>query len=378
MNTGSMTPARLLWNTQVEEHLSKNRRFQGIPAIEHSAGGRLYAAWYGGKDGETCGNFVMVEKSDDNGCTWSDGWLVIEHEDPTCRCFDPCLWQAPDGRLWIFWAQAEIGLFDGRVGVWAISTGDAESERPTFTEPVRIANGIMLNKPTVLSTGEWLMPCSLWADVFSELAGPGHPELADEVGANVYISRDQGKTFEHLSCANIPGRVYDEHSIIELGDGRLWMLTRTLYGVGQAFSSDRGRTWDHIGPSGHTGPNSRFHIHRLSTGDLLMVNHVNPTNAMSDQPWKRRDNLMAMLSKDEGRTWIGGLMLDARAQVSYPDAFEAPDGRIFVIYDRERYAAKEILMAVFRPEDVEEGMLVSPDAQLRMIVNKADGETLHS
>ena len=234
----------------------------------------------------------------------------------------------------------------------------------------------MLNKPTVLSTGEWLMPCSLWADVFSELAGPGHPELADEVGANVYISRDQGKTFEHLSCANIPGRVYDEHFIIELRDGRLWMLTRTLYGVGQAFSSDRGRTWENIGPSGHTGPNSRFHIRRLSSGGLLMVNHVNPTNAMSDKPWKRRDNLMAMISKDDGETWIGGLMLDTREQVSYPDAFEAPDGRIFVIYDRERYNAKEILMAVFRPEDVEEGMLVSADARLRAVVNQAGGEPL--
>ena len=109
-----------------------------------------------------------------------------------------------------------------------------------------------------------------------------------------------------------------------------------------------------------------------------MVNHVNPTNAMGDKPWKRRDNLMAMISKDEGQTWIGGLMLDAREQVSYPDAFEAPDGRIFVIYDRERYNAKEILMAVFRPEDVEEGMLVTEGAQLRMIVNKALGEALQS
>ena len=103
------------------------------------------------------------------------------------------------------------------------------------------------------------------------------------------------------------------------------------------------------------------------------MNHVNPTNAISTEVWKRRDNLMAMLSKDDGRSWIGGLMLDTRPDISYPDGFEGLDGRIYVIYDRERTNAREILMAVFRPEDVLEGRIVSSDAKLRMVINRARG-----
>lgn len=373
MNMGSMTPARLLWQPSELRYLAAGRVFQGIPALERSVGGRLFASWYTGTDGEKPGNFVLVEKSDDDGASWTDGWLVIEHEDPNVRCFDECLWQAPDGQLWIFWAQSEYGQFDGRVGVWEIHTANADDERPDFTPPRRIANGIMLNKPTVLKNGDWLMPCSLWSTAFAKIAGPGHPELEGEIGANVYISHDRGETFEHLSCVEMPNRVFDEHSVIELTDGRLWMLTRTVNGLGQAFSTDGGKTWENIGPSGHSGPNSRAFITRLSTGDLLLVNHMNPTNVISDKAWKRRDNLMAMLSKDDGQTWIGGLMLDVRPEISYPDGFEAPDGRIYVIYDRERTKAREILMAVFRPEDVLEGYMVSPDARMRVLINRATG-----
>ena len=374
MNQGAMTPAVLYLNHGKEAYLTRNRIWQGIPGIERTEHGRLYAAWYSGGKTEEAGNVVIVERSDDDGRTWTDGFILVEHDDKNVRCFDEVLWIDPKGRLWIFWAQSYM-KHDDRAGVWGCYTENPDADEPVFSRPVRVGHGVMMNKPTVAADGTWYMPCALWEKGFCPASEP-HPELDDIRKANVYVSGDEGKTFEYRGGAVGGKRSCDEHMIVEKQDGTLWMLTRTLYGVGQAFSSDRGCTWENIGPSGHTGPNSRFHIRRLSTGDLLMVNHLNPTNAMGDKPWKRRDNLMAMISKDEGQTWIGGLMLDARAQVSYPDAFEAPDGRIFVIYDRERYNAKEILMAVFRPEDVEEGMLVSKDVRLRAVVNRAGGEPL--
>ena len=373
MKKGSMTAANLLWQPQEKRYHACGRCFQGIPAIERTHGGRLYAAWYTGMNGEVCGNFIDVEKSDDDGRTWSDAWLIIEHEDPEVRCFDECIWRDPSGRIWIFWSQSEKGQFDGRVGVWEIHSANADEEQPSFSEPRRIANGIMLNKPTVLTSGEWLMPCSLWGSDYVQVSGEGHPELASEIGANLYVSMDNGESFTYRGGALIPGRVFDEHSVIERLDGSLWMLTRTVYGIGQAFSYDKGFTWEGIGPSGHTGPNSRFHIRRLSTGDLLLINHVNPTNHSSENPWRRRDNLMAMLSQDDGKTWIGGLMIDVRADISYPDATEGPDGRIYMIYDHSRNHEREILMSVFRPEDIMAGGFLSQDARPREVINRATG-----
>lgn len=373
MNTGSMTPARILRQPNDAGLRAAGRRWQGIPAIERSPAGHIFAAWYSGGKTEEIGNIVVVERSDDDGATWTDAWLIIRHDDPMVRCFDPCLWLDPLGRLWLTWTQACGGQFDGRDGVWAV-VSDNPDAGVDFGSPRRIANGLMMNKPLVAANGEWLFPCAIWTDRFSAIAGGDrHEELRDEVAANVYVSADQGETFALRGGVVVPDRVFDEHMLIELRDGRLWMLVRTLYGIGQAFSGDGGRTWKDIGPTRHTGPNSRFYTRRLASGRILMINHVNPTNAMNETVWKRRDNLMAMLSEDDGETWIGGLMLDARDKVSYPDATQAEDGSIYMIHDWDRYGAREILMSVFTEEDILAGEIVSPQSRLRVLVNRATG-----
>jgi hypothetical protein len=79
-----------------------------------------------------------------------------------------------------------------------------------------------------------------------------------------------------------------------------------------------GRTWEPGRPSRLSGNNSRFFIRRLRSGNLLLVNHL--TCGV-------RANLAAMLSKDDGETWlVSSLMLDERTGVSYPDGVEAADG----------------------------------------------------
>ena len=83
--------------------------------------------------------------------------------------------------------------------------------------------------------------------------------------------------------------------------------------------------------------------------------------------------MSAYLSEDEGQTWKGGLLLDERNAVSYPDGFESPDGLIHILYDWNRHTDAEILMAKFREEDVLAGRIVSKDAELLMLANKATG-----
>lgn len=84
-----------------------------------------------------------------------------------------------------------------------------------------------------------------------------------------------------------------------------------------------------------------------------------------------RSHLTAYLSDDDGKTWYGGLLLDQREQVSYPDGVEADNGKIYVIYDRGRITEREILMATFTEEDVRLGKCATDQCRLKMIVNKA-------
>ena len=143
-------PQVLLWPGP--QYSDDVREFQGIPAIERAPSGKLWATWYGGGTGEGRFNYVMLVTSEDDGATWSKLKLVIDPDgDGPVRAFDPCLWHDPVGRLWLFWAQGYEGHTDDRSGVWAIVTAQADAEDPHWSRPERLCDGIMLNKPTVLS-----------------------------------------------------------------------------------------------------------------------------------------------------------------------------------------------------------------------------------
>jgi hypothetical protein len=361
-----------------EKYHSRRRIWQGIPGIEISKSGRLWATWYSGGRTEGPENYVLLVTSEDNGRTWSEPVAVVDPPG-NVRAFDPVLWHDPQGRLWWFWGQSlstgDLKINDGRSGVWGVYTENSDSEHPNFSKPQRIANGVMMNKPTILSNGEWALPTAVWECWEVKL-----DELARERFSNITISEDDGKTFYRRGGADVPNRGFDEHMLIEFQDGRLGIFVRASYGIGQSFSSDLGKTWTPGEDSHYGGPNSRFFIRRLSSGKLLLVNHANvffekPTSFSEiANIVKERSHLRAFLSDDDGKTWQGGLLLDERKGVSYPDGVEDKNGVIRIIYDRNRYPQKEseaeILMAVFREDDVLQGKCVTGDVALKIVINR--------
>jgi hypothetical protein len=61
-------------------------------------------------------------------------------------------------------------------------------------------------------------------------------------------------------------------------------------------------------------------------------------------------------------------MLDPRRGISYPDGCQAPDGTIYISYDRNRSTDGEILLARFRESDVLAGQLTHAQSQLQMLI----------
>ena len=358
----SHTPEIFLLPDQ-KEFTPAGRRWQGIASIERSPKGRLFCVFYSGGETEQNGNYVVLAVSDDDGITWTDPLAIIRHPDiHNMRVYDPNVWLDPLGRLWVTWAISH-NYFDGRCGVWAAvcEQPDARMDQLAFSKPRRIGNGIMMCKPTVLKDGTWLFPCAVWACMDPSEA---HPECTHERFSNVYASDDNGKTFALLGGANVLNRCFDEHMVVERRDGTLWMLVRRYDGIGEAFSYDGGKTWWQERLTDLGGPCSRFFIRRLRSGNLLMVNHYN---------FHGRNNLMAKLSFDDGHTWVGGLMLDERRDVSYPDGTEDENGFIYIAYDHERYQAREILMAKFTERDILLGNCANPGIRLRVLVSQATG-----
>jgi len=355
----------------LQRFYAQKRIWQGISSIEVTAKGRIFVTFYSGGTKEEFGNYAMVIRSDD-GVSYSEPIAVAYREG--YRCFDPCLWIDPLGRLWFTWAIAPEDA------VYASICEDPDADTLSWSKPFQIGHDVMMNKPVVLSTGEWLFPLAVWNWDVRTLE-PEYDSKTTEKGSFVYKTCDNGKTFVKLGKAEVPDRHFDEHMVVELRDGRLMMLVRTRYGIGVSYSSDRGTTWSEGVDSGLGGPSSRFFISRLKSGRLLLINHVNAT---------RRNNLMALLSDDDGRTWNKGLMLDARSGVSYPDAKEADDGYIYITYDRDRGAykktmdealacAREILVARVTEADILKGELCDPGSYLAHIASKLgdyEGEDL--
>ena len=351
----SLQPPRHVGPPQPEQ-AATNRAFSGIPSIAVAPGGRLWATWYAGvTPDEDRNNYVVLSTSGDGGATWQEVLTVDPDGGGQVRAFDPELWMSPDGRLFFFWAQMEKGRRDTEHGVWCIETAAPDTARPAWSQPRRIGDGVMMCKPIVLSSGEWVLPISRWKD---------HDESAQCV-----VSADAGKTWTRRGACHVPAdvRQFDEHMFVERKDGSLWLLARTTYGIGESVSTDRGKTWPDLKPSGILHTPSRFFISRLASGNLLLVKH-GPLDTRTS-----RSHLTAYLSADDGRTWTGGLMLDERLGVSYPDGQQSPDGLIRIIYDYNRVTDRNILLAKFREEDVAARKDVSGDVKLRELVSKGSG-----
>jgi hypothetical protein len=332
-----------------------NRGFTGIPSLAVAPGGRLWATWYAGRTpAEDQNNYVVLATSGDDGRTWQEVLVVDPDEAGPVRAYDPELWVTPEGNLLLFWAQA-IGHDGVIAGVWTLTITNPDDATPRWTGPTRIADGIMMCKPTVLSTGEWALPASTWRTTDSS--------------ARMVVSTDRGQTWAFRGGCHLPvkDREFDEHMFVERKDGSLWLLARTRYGIGESTSTDGGRTWPELKPSTILHPSARFFIRRLSSGNLLLVKH-GPIDEKTD-----RCRLTAFISKDDGRTWAGGLLLDERTGVSYPDGQEGPDGLIRIIYDYSRTGDQTILMAAFREEDAAVGTAVSGTVKLRQLVSRGSG-----
>ena len=369
----SLQRPKIFFNPSEAQYSSTHVMFQGIPGIERTKTGRLWASYFSGSTGEGGpNNYTMLKTSADDGKTWSKLKMVVDSPDSKVRQADPVLWMDPSGKLWYFWSQAYAPWI--HCGVWAMVTENPDAEDPVWSEPRRICEGVMMNKPIVTSAGEWFFPVYLkrqmskYEGVFK--TDDGKSIAVADVPSDIALMVKRGENWLLRGAPRIADPADDytafEPNIVERGDGVLWMPFRVRWGMGESFSKDGGRTWSEAKPSPIKHTVSRFFARKLASGNLLLVKH----GAIDKRTG--RELLTAFISRDNGGTWLGGLMIDERNPVSYPDGIQAPDGKIYIIYDHGRYpgTARELLMAVFTEEDVIAGK-PSAGSRMRVVVNRA-------
>jgi hypothetical protein len=317
------------------------RTCTGVPSIAVSRSGRLWAVWFSGTTPgeiiERCPNaYVVVSTSGDGGKTWNEA-LAIDPDGPgPLKAYDPHPWIDPHGKLWVFFTLP----YPLHKHAWAITAEDGDQESPAWSQPRPVFEGVLLNKPNVLSNGDWLFPT--------------YARRPQNMAAILsHISQDKGRTFSVKGQFETSWDLSpSEPMAVERKDGSLWMLLRTNRGIGESISNDGGATWSPLKVPSIQHTPSRFFISRLQSGNLLLVKHSGIDVAPESVGKLQRRDLTAFISKDDGKTWSGGLILDERVGCSYPDGQQTADGSIHLIWDYMRSKSQEIVMTTFREEDV--------------------------
>ncbi len=364
LSLGRQTP--LINQAPGEKYLLENLDYGMTIGIAVTDGGRQFACWVGG--GDNAKAFFLLSYSDDGGRNWQEPVLVIDPHDqrlPYDRCtIVGTLWLDPAGRLWLFFNQS-LGQFDGASSNWSICCKKPDAAVLEWSEPAYIWYGCTLNKPLVLQDKSWLLPISIWSrEYISRPFQDSHRQLDDLRMAHVFSSTDQAASWQRRGGVQFPDAQFDEHMLVQLKDGRLWLLARTKTVIMESYSADLGRSWTEPAAARIQSINARFHIRRLKSGNLLLIKHGQEVEKAAAE----RAFLTAFLSKDEAKTWSAGFLLDERSVISYPDADQDRAGRIYITYDRNRAQAGEIIMASVLEEEIWAGRLLDQESFLKRVI----------
>ena len=166
-----------------------------------------------------------------------------------------------------------------------------------------------------------------------------------------FVSQDNGKNWRKSNVIDIGGDGHHDGAtepvVVELSDGRLWMVMRTcLDRFWQAFSDDGGLTWPIIMPTEIGASSSPCCIRRLASGRLVMAwNRLYPEGADSYPrsgkddysivmaSWFRKE-LSIAFSEDDGKSWSDPVVIakghSYNHQTAYPYIYERRPGELWV------------------------------------------------
>ena len=332
-----------------EKYAPSTRLWQGIPSItsvDTENGTRLWVSWFTGKDREPrVGNYAVYYYSDDNGENWNPAFVVTFNYDvvDNSRVYDPTIFTDDDNNLYLWWNQTNYSFGSGSVWYSIIENADGDFSDMKAKTPVNTSTGLKLNKPIILSTGEWLYAAH---------------DMDDRTAAKVYSSSDKGVTWT-LKGAAVIGNAnnFFEPTIVEVLDDdsddvtlMMWNRCTESYMRSISYSHDGGKTWSEakefsIEGIQYQGPSSRQNSLAFTYNGKNYIAYAHHYDTES------RNNMCLFLSDDGGKTFAYRMMLDRNSGVAYPD-IRYVDEKLYVVWDYNRYDEKRMFMAEITMDDL--------------------------
>jgi predicted neuraminidase len=283
-------------------------QFDESPLIIQIPGGQLMAIFMRGLN-------VTARSSADNGISWGEEKSLFTLPP------DPGAWGGlealvdRDGEMHLFFLNdaktSRLPMAQRHLDIWHVKSSGG---RTRWQPPQRIWEGYTgaLNSVIQIRSGRILLPFSYYTkrtwfnrkelpDAFTFM---GHYDstlvYSDDAGATWHLAQTPLKVPAPDITSDESGAV--EPVVIELKDGRVWMLIRTQRGrLYESFSKD-GATWSQPQPSRFISSESPPGLVRLPDGRIVLF-----WNCCQRFPYAYggRHALHAAISEDEGQTWRG-------------------------------------------------------------------------
>jgi predicted neuraminidase len=317
------------------EFLNENAPYPQCHAstIVETAPGSLVAAWFGGTRESHQDVGIWVTRLEAG--RWLNATEVangVQADGTRFPTWNPVLFYPPGGPLLLFY---KVGPSPSRW--WGMVKTSPDGGR-TWGEAKRLATpvlGPIKNKPVILADGTWLSASS------TEGTPTGWR-------AHVELSRDRGGSWEFVGPIDKGAGALEaiQGSVLFHQGGRLQALLRTRNGVlATTWSSDAGRSWSPLEPSGLPNPNSGTDAVTLRDGrHLLVYNHVVPP---PDTPSKGVRYPLNVAISDDGLTWRMVLTLEDQPLPSgyaYPAVIQTADGLVHITYTWNRERIKHVVL----------------------------------
>jgi len=317
-----------------------------FPCLARLDDGRHMVVWSATLGKGYC---VVGAFSRDHGKTWTEPVTLIATEEG--RDYDPSITVSGE-RVFVTSTTVPAGVGIRTSTTWCTRSDDNGATWSKLYEiPMnrrytcgKTAHGIRLRSGVLLMGYSW--------DVLCEQGKTLQTEGQMHLRAGVMRSTDNGDTwhnggdtdaaYQKVSGGAVHGT--DEPSIVELGDGSVYMLMRTgstsLY---EARSHDEGKTWSDIGPSPLRGTNAPCALCKFQVGDRRGILCV-WDNAVTRYP------LCAAASFDGGRTWTWPKDIAGPTggrQASYPGCEQADDGTLVAVWQQDVEVGRDLRCARF-------------------------------
>jgi len=270
--------------------------------------GTLLVAWGAGTQELATDTRIVLSRRMAGSTTWSEPVVVADA--PSRADANPVLFRAPDGVIWLMYAEMFGATFCESLVMARTSDDGGMTWSPTRQLLTTVCT-LLRNHPIVLDSGRWLLPAYIQGLYASQF----------------WASDDNGRSWQSGDpLFTLPDNNL-QPAVVQRSDGSLYALTRRA-GFDtfswEARSFDCGRTWFARPRYEIPNPETGLDLIKLTTGEFVVAYNDSPT---------QRTPLSISISLDEGQTWRPPRVIaDGPPQRSYPSLAEGPDGQIHCTY----------------------------------------------